>query len=75
MSFFRCAHSSEKNCLFGEGGGEVLSRESGIPLLGSIPLDIELRKGGDEGLPIVIGSPESETAQVFREMARKLLEQ
>lgn len=75
MSFFRCAHSSEKISIFGEGGGETLSRETGIPLLGSIPLDIELRKGGDEGLPIVIGSPESETAQVFREMARKLLKQ
>ncbi len=72
MSYFQCEHSSEKIYLFGAGGGETLSRETGIPLLGSIPIDIELRKGGDAGLPVVVGHPESETSRIFQEMARKL---
>jgi ATP-binding protein involved in chromosome partitioning len=73
MSCFRCDHSSEKIELFGSGGGETLSRETGIPLLASIPIDIELRKGGDAGIPIVIGLPESETSRVFRKMAQKFI--
>jgi ATP-binding protein involved in chromosome partitioning len=73
MSYFSCGHSSERIELFGSGGGEALSRETGIPLLGSIPLDIELRKGGDTGVPLVIGLPECETSRVFMEMARKIM--
>lgn len=73
MSYFSCGHSSERIELFGSGGGEALSRETGIPLLGSIPLDIELRRGGDTGVPIVIALPECETSRMFREMARKIM--
>ncbi len=73
MSYFSWGPSNERIELFGSGGGETLSRETGIPLLGSIPLDIELRKGGDAGVPIVIALPESETSRVFREMAQKIM--
>jgi ATP-binding protein involved in chromosome partitioning len=56
--------------LFGEGGGEKLAQMRNVPFLGRIPLDAEVRKGGDYGRPIVIGMPESEAAIAFRNVAR-----
>lgn len=55
---------------FGEGGGEKLAAERKVPFLGRIPLDSQVRKGGDEGRPIVISHPDSDTAQAFRRFAR-----
>jgi ATP-binding protein involved in chromosome partitioning len=73
MSYFRCSHSDEKIQIFGSGGGEILSRQTGIPLLGAIPIDIELRKGCDKGTPLMVDLPDSEAAIVFREIARKVI--
>lgn len=67
-----------KNEIFGSGGGQVvadrLSQISGaqVPLLGQIPLDPNLRIGGDLGNPIAISEPHSEATQVFGAMADKL---
>ncbi len=70
MSYFSYGRSKEKIEIFGSGGGQSLSRETGIPLLGSIPIDIELRKGGDEGLPLMARAHDSETHEVFQTIAR-----
>jgi ATP-binding protein involved in chromosome partitioning len=75
MSFFLCGHSSEPIEIFGSGGGEKLSRETNIPLLGSIPLDILVRQGGDNGIPLLVSAPDSSTGRVFREIAQKISEQ
>src|SRR5260221_3854535 len=56
--------------LFGEGGGEKLAQQQNVPFLGRIPLDAEVRKGGDYGRPIVIGAPESLAGIAFRTLAR-----
>ncbi len=58
--------------LFGSGGGEKTSQELGIPLLGCIPLEIALRQGGDEGQPIVISNPESQSAQSLIKVAQAI---
>ncbi|MFQ3534743.1 MAG: Mrp/NBP35 family ATP-binding protein [Aggregatilineales bacterium] len=58
--------------LFGEGGGEQLAQQQNVPFLGRIPLDAEVRKGGDLGRPIVVSAPESATAQAFRRLARDI---
>ncbi len=61
--------------LFGSGGGEAvaasLSRVTGtdVPLLGRIPLDIDLRSAGDAGIPLVLGEGSSPAAQAMREIA------
>ncbi|MBW2647177.1 MAG: Mrp/NBP35 family ATP-binding protein [Deltaproteobacteria bacterium] len=72
MSYFQCAHSEEKIAIFGQGGGEKLARQMDIPLLGAIPIDMELRRGGDNGRPLMIDFPESETGKVFKEIARRV---
>jgi len=64
--------------LFGSGGGaavaEGLSRTLGhdVPLLGSIPLDVRLREGGDAGMPLVLTDPDSEAAKALRGVAETL---
>lgn len=64
--------------LFGSGGGAVLaSRLAGmvgadVPLLGQIPLDIQLREGGDAGVPIVLGQPATPAADALAGIAGKL---
>lgn len=55
---------------FGSGGGERLAKERGVPFLGRIPLDAEVRKGGDFGRPTVIHAPETPAGRAFAEMAR-----
>jgi len=69
MSHFVCPHCGQKTAIFGEGGGRRLSEEMRLPLLGQIPLDPEVRQGGDEGLPIVIRKPGSAQAEAFRQLA------
>lgn len=64
--------------LFGSGGGEQvaqnLSKLSGgqVPLLGQVPLDIQLREAGDGGTPVVLSDPDSPAAVALREVARTL---
>jgi ATP-binding protein involved in chromosome partitioning len=59
--------------LFGAGGGTQLAEELGVPLMGQVPLDPELRVGGDDGVPIVVSAPESEAGQAFSAMAAALV--
>ncbi len=53
---------------FGEGGGERLANERKVPFLGRIPLDAEIRKGGDFGRPVVALHPESPAGQALTGM-------
>ncbi|GAB4272474.1 MAG: Mrp/NBP35 family ATP-binding protein [Candidatus Promineifilaceae bacterium] len=55
---------------FGTGAGEKLARDYNTEFLGSIPLDANIRKGGDSGQPIVVAYPESEAAKAIRKIAR-----
>ncbi len=54
---------------FGSGGGEKLAQARGVPFLGRIPLDADVRKGGDYGRPIVITDPDSPAGQAFHTLA------
>ena len=56
--------------LFGSGGGEKTARELGIPLLGAVPLEIQLREQGDSGQPITLSHPESESAKALMAIAK-----
>ena len=58
--------------LFGSGGGEKTSKELGVPLLGCVPLEIPLREGGDAGVPIVMGEPESASAKALMAIAQQI---
>jgi ATP-binding protein involved in chromosome partitioning len=55
---------------FGTGGGEKLAKERNVPFLGRVPLEAEVRKGGDYGRPIVINHPDSPAGQAFHTLAQ-----
>lgn len=59
MSGFTATPGGPTIDLFGRGGGLRLAEQLGVPLLGEIPLDVNLREGGDVGQPIVKVNPES----------------
>jgi ATP-binding protein involved in chromosome partitioning len=55
--------------VFGRGGGQQLATSAGVPFIGLIPMDPEVRIGGDSGKPIVVSHPESKTAQALTAIA------
>ena len=61
MSGMICPHCKAEIDLFGKGGGEKIAGELGVAFLGSIPLDPDMRKAGDEGKPFIIRSKDSPT--------------
>ena len=80
MSFLPCPHCGPEHRLevFGSGGGArvaaTLSNRFGydVPVLGTIPLDLDLRSGGDSGRPIVELAPDSPAAQELAKVAGTL---
>jgi ATP-binding protein involved in chromosome partitioning len=54
MSGMICPHCGGQIELFGKGGGEKIAKELNVPFLGAIPIDIEMRKAGDEGRPFIV---------------------
>lgn len=77
MSWLELADGTRQE-IFGSGGGalvaESLTKSIGaeVPLLGQIPLDVTLREGGDRGVPVVLGEPDSAAATALRGIARTL---
>ncbi len=64
MSGFRCPDCGGFHEIFGSGGGKALAADHDLPFLGGVPLDPDVRTGGDDGAPIVLG--EGDTADAFR---------
>jgi ATP-binding protein involved in chromosome partitioning len=58
--------------IFGSEGGAKMATELNLPLLGSVPLEIQLRQGGDTGLPIVLSAPESASAKALQAIAQQV---
>jgi ATP-binding protein involved in chromosome partitioning len=57
--------------LFGRGGGRALAEQAQVPFLGEIPIDPNVRIGGDRGMPVVIASPESPVSIALKDIAEK----
>ncbi|MCW2648925.1 MAG: ATP-binding protein involved in chromosome partitioning [Pseudonocardiales bacterium] len=64
--------------LFGSGGGQSVadslaaSTGTKVPLLGQIPIDQQVREGGDDGLPVVLTNPDSPASMALRAVADTL---
>jgi ATP-binding protein involved in chromosome partitioning len=69
MSSFVCEHGTSYS-LFGEGGGQRLADEIGVPLVGSVPLHPDMAAGGDDGVPVALGG--GPLAEVFRALAERV---
>ncbi len=73
MAYFVCPHCGKSTDVFprGKGKGEVraLTSELYVETLATIPLEPAIAESSEQGVPIVIGHPDSRTADVFKELA------
>jgi ATP-binding protein involved in chromosome partitioning len=75
MSYFIAPDTGNRYNIFGEGGGQKLAAAYGVPFLGAVPLGIEVREGGDKGVPVVVSQPDSPQARAFRHVAEEVARQ
>ena len=75
MSYFIAPDTGLRYNIFGEGGGQALAARYHVPFLGGIPLGIEVREGGDKGVPVVVSHPESPQAQAMRKVTEEVARQ
>jgi ATP-binding protein involved in chromosome partitioning len=74
MSYYVCPHCGQAEHLFGEGGAERAAQKLGARVLGKVPLDPAIRRGGDAGLPVVLSAPGSTSGKVLRGVAQAMAE-
>lgn len=74
MSGLVCPHCGEVLEVFGQGGGKKAADKYNVPFLGSIPLDIDMRRAGDEGRPFILKSPGQKGGEATREAVDKVME-
>ncbi len=72
MSYFIAPDTGKRYDIFGTGGGHKLAEELSIPLLGAVPINQNIREGGDNGKPVVFDKPDSEQAKKIREIGRNM---
>ncbi|ASJ97156.1 MULTISPECIES: iron-sulfur cluster carrier protein ApbC [Shewanella] len=72
MSFHICSDCGHKEHLFGEDGGLKMAERYNVPLLGQLPLQLNIREDVDKGVPTVVADGESQVALLYKEIARKV---
>jgi ATP-binding protein involved in chromosome partitioning len=75
MSYFIAPDTGNRYNIFGEGGGQRLADGYHVPFLGAVPLGIEVREGGDKGVPVVVSQPDSPQARAFKHVAEEVARQ
>ncbi len=75
MSTYICPNCGHEAHIFGHGGARADAERLGLPFLGEIPLDLEIRLASDGGAPVVATNPDGPQAAAFRTIARRLIEE
>ena len=74
MSYLVCPHCQKEIDIFSKGGGERTAAQFGVPFLGSIEVDPDIRKGGDSGQPVVLEGDQSPHARSLFKFARNVID-
>jgi len=72
MSYFLCPHCGERSEIFGHGGAREEAEKLGVPFLGEVPLDMNIRATSDDGRPVVATDPDSHHAKIYKDIAAKV---
>ena len=72
MSYFVCTKCGERHEIFGHGGARDEAARLGVPFLGEVPLDTEIRLRSDRGEPVVVSMPDSMHTAIYRDIARQV---
>ncbi|NUO83883.1 P-loop NTPase, partial [candidate division KSB1 bacterium] len=73
MSYFLCPHCHERTEIFAHGGGRAAAKKFDAPFLGEVPLQLEIRVGGDEGKPVIAQQNDSAVKAAFDKIADALV--
>jgi len=74
MSYFICPSCGDESHIFGHGGAEAEAKRLGLPFLGKIPLEMDIRATADAGTPIVNSQPDSPHAKRYLDIAKSVVE-
>jgi len=74
MGSFHCPHCQHEIDIFSTGGGKRTAEQFGVPFLGTIELDPEIRKGGDQGNPVTLAGEDSPHAKSLYGFTRKVID-
>jgi ATP-binding protein involved in chromosome partitioning len=74
MSYFVCPHCGGRTDIFAHGGARHEAERLGVPFLGEVPLELQIRLNSDAGTPIVASDPDGPHAKVYREIAARVWE-
>ncbi|WP_255501466.1 MULTISPECIES: iron-sulfur cluster carrier protein ApbC [Pandoraea] len=72
MSLHICSNCGHEEPIFGVGGGERMSHDFDVELLGKLPLEMSIRVHADAGMPSVVGDPDGRVAALYKAIARKM---
>jgi ATP-binding protein involved in chromosome partitioning len=72
MSWFVAPDTGARYEVFSGGGGAALAADLGVPLVGQVPLESDVARAGDDGLPVVAARPDSPAALALAEIARSV---
>ena len=75
MAMHVCSQCGHQEHVFGEGGGARIANDYGVPLLGSLPLSLQIRTQSDAGQPVMIADPKGDAALAFLAIADNLRQQ
>ena len=75
MSYFIAPDTGNRYEIFGRGGGQKLCAEYNLNFLGEVPMGMEVREGGDKGVPVVVSFPDSPQSAAFRHVAEEVARQ
>ncbi|MCL2829216.1 MAG: iron-sulfur cluster carrier protein ApbC [Betaproteobacteria bacterium] len=72
MSIHICSQCGHEEAIFGAGGGQKMCADYETEFLGALPLELAIREQADIGRPTVVGAPDSRTAELYRDIARRI---
>ncbi|KDD77038.1 ParA/MinD ATPase-like protein [Helicosporidium sp. ATCC 50920] len=74
MSLHVCEQCGHESHIFGGGGVQEAAESAGVPLLGDVPLQMDVRESGDAGAPVAASEADSPAVKAYRDMAKKVWE-
>ena len=73
MSYFLCPDCGGRHDIFGHGGARAEAEKLGVPFLGEVPLDMQIRETSDAGTPVVVSDPDGSHAKIYRDIAARVM--
>jgi len=75
MSTHVCSNCGHEEAIFGSGGGDRLSADYGVAVIGRLPLDITIRERTDGGNPVVASEPSHPATAAYLQLAENVVNQ